>query len=123
MAARTRVKVDRTKLIDTIKARRKEASEEFAASKERAKQSVSSYADEASVVLSLAAAAVAQGKVLVTSYFDKSKGKHYLKLPDRPVVTSKKFDGSRYDKDIRILEMSSQETIALSSDDFDRYVK
>ena len=121
--AQTRVKVDRTKLLDTIKARRKEASEEFAASKERSKQAVGSYADEAAVALSLAAAAVAQGKVLVTSYYDKGKGKHYLKLPDRPVAITKRFDGSRYDKDIRILEMSSQEAIALSSDDFDRYVR
>lgn len=123
--ATTKVKVSRVKLIEAIKARKAEAKAEHQAAVQKAKAESADYEMRATDFLEKALAAVKKGKELVTSSYGSNKNKSFNLgvAPSRPHVPAETFDGSRYDRDTSVLEMSSEETISLSAEDYARYVK
>lgn len=123
MAARTRVKVDKDKLVEAIKARKEEFISKHKADRESAKAANAEYQMKTVDRLEKAIEAVKKGKAVFTGYGDSGATKHKLVLPERKTVSKEKPDTSRYDRDIEILEMSPEEVISLSTEDFERYVR
>lgn len=125
MPAKTRVKVDKSRLIDAIKARKEEAKKEHEKKKAKADAEAASYEMRVVSALEDALVAAKKGKEITRpSYgYKNDRTTHVLAIPDRPSKVSSKFDSSRYDRDIQVLEMSPEEVISLSMDDFERYVR
>lgn len=112
---KTKVKVDRLKLIEAIEARKAEAKAEH-------ERKLTEYDPETPYVeatekLRKAVATLESGK------WPKVGWSGDINIGTKPKKPTTKFDGSHYDRDIKLLSMSNEATISLNTDDFARYVR
>lgn len=112
---KTKVKVDRQQLIEAIEARKAEAKAEH-------EKAVAAYDQDAawSEAIQKVEKALAD---LKKGKWPKTRWGSEIVIGEKPVAPKKKFDSSRYDRDIKLLSMSSESTISLNTDDFARYVR
>lgn len=121
---KTKVKVDRQQLIEAIEARKEEARVEHEAHATAYPARLEDYRAAVTKTLTEALEALEKGKLVWEGYGRRNSRTHFkLELPSAPDKPSGKFDGSRYDRDIKLLSMSNEPTISLNADDFARYVR
>jgi hypothetical protein len=125
--ATTRVKVSREKLIEAVKARRAEAVTQY-------EVGVQSYGTEVqgrkTAILNALQAAMAQVKkdkleVSISTRWGSGVQAESISVPydgpnpQKPV----KPNTDKYDHDIAVLEMGTEDSISLSADDYARYIR
>lgn len=112
---KTKVKVDRQKLIEAIEARKAEAKAEHekVIAKHDPEEAYQAAIDKLETAL----------EKLRNGQWPKVDWSGDIRIGVKPQAPKKKFDSRQYDRDIKLLSMSSESTISLNTDDFARYVR
>lgn len=120
MNSKTKIKVNRLGLIESIKARREEAQAEYEKAQAQFEKDVKSYPKRVADALASVARKVRSGELAVDDAFSFGYRLKSTLLPDAP---HKPSAPRNLDLAIKQLEIASDHTVLISGEDFAAYMK